>query len=635
MADTETPEKTQPTVNNSEFISQIAKKINESDNILVTLSRDPSVDEITAALGLTIFLDKLGKHATAIYSGRTPNMLQFLKPEETFETNTNSLQDFIVALNKDKADHLRYSIDGDYVKIFITPYKTNIEESDLEFSHGDYNIDLVIALNVPTPNDLDAALTEHGRIMHDVSAIDITTGQPGKFGEIEWSNPSASSVSEMAADLVLSIQNAKTPMGQAPATAFLTGIIVETKRFANEKTTPKTMNISSELMKLGADQQLITTHLEEDDTTVNAVSATEEDDDPTRLSIEHDQVNTPPQTEAPSVNTAEVVPDSNMIPPAPQVPSETPQSQPETAEHGKPNLTPSPEMEAQAQAQNPPEAEFVAVSQSETQPVPQPEAVTPPVTTPPVSEPQPAPQPAPMPEPQPTPEPAPTPTEPPLAGAVDLSSIAESATMSEAFKNETPPAGSMSDTSLIAPDKKPLDVPAPSDKDYGKMIDEALAETTLQGDAPIEPTQPIVTNMAEAAAPPVMDQPEANSVPDIAYDQVPAGPEPNSLQPVPVPEMETLPPPPPPPIPQMPSDVQPEAQPQPAPQPETQPQPEVQPQPEPMPQPEAQPQSEPVSQPEPQAQQPTEPQPTPTTPPVAEGVPAQNLTPDMFQIPNA
>ena len=97
----------------ADFVRKIADKIKNSENILVALSRDPSVDEIAAAIGLALFLDGIQKHTTAIYSGRTPDALAFLRPEETFETDTDSLQDFIIALSKDKADHLRYKLDGE------------------------------------------------------------------------------------------------------------------------------------------------------------------------------------------------------------------------------------------------------------------------------------------------------------------------------------------------------------------------------------------------------------------------------------------------------------------------------------------------------------------------------------------
>ena len=256
----DSPDLTPTEVDDSDLISDIASRVTESHNILIALSSDPSVDELAAAIGLSIALDRAGHRATAIYSGKTPNALEFLKPEDTFESSADTLQDFVVAINKDKADHLRYKLDGDYVKIFITPYKSRIDEDDLEFSYGDFNIDLVLALNVVSGIDLDSALREHGRIMHDATIVNITTGSPGKFGEIEWSNKTASSVSELAARLLLAMSR-KLDIGTDDATALLTGIVAATNHFSNSKTTPRSMEVSSELLKLGANHELISENL--------------------------------------------------------------------------------------------------------------------------------------------------------------------------------------------------------------------------------------------------------------------------------------------------------------------------------------------------------------------------------------
>ena len=235
-------------------MDKVLAKIKEAESVLVALSNDPSVDEIAAAMGLSMALDAAGKHVTAIYSGKTPNVLEFLKPEERFETGTESLQDFVIALNKDKADHLRYKIDGDFVKVYVTPYKTTISGDDIEFSRGDYNVDLVISLNVPAATELDAALKEHGRIMHDATSVNITNGAAGKFGDVEWVEPSASSISEMVAKLAFEID---ADMDAATATALLTGLVAATDRFKNPATTPDAMVLAAKLMGAGADQQLV------------------------------------------------------------------------------------------------------------------------------------------------------------------------------------------------------------------------------------------------------------------------------------------------------------------------------------------------------------------------------------------
>lgn len=264
-------QKTQPKTR--DVVSQVVERIRTSDNVLVALSKDPTVDELSAALGLTFILDKIGKRATAIFSGAIPNAIEFLEPEKTFEANTDSLQDFIIALDKEKADHLRYKIDGDYVKVFITPYKTTIDERDMEFSHGDYNVDLVISLNVSEVSDLDAALSEYGRIMHDATSINISAGVAGSFGDLEWGNPEASSVSEMVGTLADALKDKEDILDKPIATALLAGIVAATNRFSNERTTSDTMALAAKLMAAGADQQLISSSIPVEILTKDVVDA--------------------------------------------------------------------------------------------------------------------------------------------------------------------------------------------------------------------------------------------------------------------------------------------------------------------------------------------------------------------------
>ncbi|HEX5744071.1 MAG TPA: hypothetical protein VFX84_01315, partial [Candidatus Saccharimonadales bacterium] len=136
---------------------QLIDKLKSANNILVTVSRDPSVDQLASCIGLTLLLNKQGKHAAAVFSGKVPSTLGFLKPEDTLEKNTDSLRDFIISLDKTKADKLRYKVEEDVVRIFITPYRTSLSEDDLEFSEGDFNVDVVVALGVSKQEDLDQA----------------------------------------------------------------------------------------------------------------------------------------------------------------------------------------------------------------------------------------------------------------------------------------------------------------------------------------------------------------------------------------------------------------------------------------------------------------------------------------------
>ncbi|MBX4188679.1 hypothetical protein KW792_01110 [Candidatus Saccharibacteria bacterium] len=240
---------------------QIAERVKQASNFLVTVSANPSVDQLAACISLTLLLNKMKKNATAVFSGKVPNAIAFLEPEKIIHKDADMLRDFIISLDKNKADKLRYKVEDNVVKIFITPYKSAITQKDLVFSEGDYNVEVIIALGVTQRSQLDAAITAHGRILHDATVISVNTGvsRAPDVGQINWTDPGASSLSEM----LVSISEAIGPGmidGQI-ATAFLTGIVAETERFSNKKTSPKVMTMSAQLMAAGANQQLIISKL--------------------------------------------------------------------------------------------------------------------------------------------------------------------------------------------------------------------------------------------------------------------------------------------------------------------------------------------------------------------------------------
>ncbi|MCA9329435.1 hypothetical protein KDA11_02230 [Candidatus Saccharibacteria bacterium] len=240
---------------------ELINKLLSANNVLVTVSNNPSVDQLSAAIGITLILNKLDKHATAVYSGNTPSVIEFLQPEKTIEKNTDSLRDFIIALDKAKADKLRYKVEDKFVKIFITPYHTSLSQEDLEFSQGDFNVDVVIAIGVSKREELDEAITAHGRILHDAVTASVNNNQHSDLGSINWFEPDASSLCEMLVGLIEPIQGDKALLDEQIATAFLTGLVAETERFSNEKTSPRTMNMAATLMKAGANQQLVASKL--------------------------------------------------------------------------------------------------------------------------------------------------------------------------------------------------------------------------------------------------------------------------------------------------------------------------------------------------------------------------------------
>ena len=276
---------------------QLIEKIQKVSNILVTVARDPSVDQLAAALALTIILDKIKKRSTAVFSGEIPPVMNFLEPEKTFENNANSLRDFIVLLDKDKADRLKMKTEGNIVKILITPYRTKITPDDLSFADGDFNVELVIAIGINKKGDLDEALSAHGRIFHDAvtATLNISDGKDS-FGSINWRTTDVNSHSELIAELAHDLGGEKPIFDEQISTALLTGIVAATDQFRNERTTSDIMKLSAELMAHGANQQLIASEM----------AATQNETPDEDLGSEPD-IETNPETEEVESNDEEIL----------------------------------------------------------------------------------------------------------------------------------------------------------------------------------------------------------------------------------------------------------------------------------------------------------------------------------------
>jgi hypothetical protein len=305
---------------------QLIDRLQKANNILVTVSHDPSVDQLASCIGLTLLLNKQGKHAAAVFSGKVPSTLEFLKPDDTLEKNTDSLRDFIISLDKAKADKLRYKVEEDVVRIFITPYKTSLSADDLQFSEGDFNVDVVVALGVKKQEDLDQAITAHGRILHDATVTSINASSDNGLGSINWHDPHASSLSELVTDLAKALDQGGQLMDEQIATALLTGIISETGRFSNDRTSSQTMSASAILLSAGANQQLVASKLEEKPSATQAAGAPVRGKDAAKaddgeLDIDHSAA-------APEPAPPEPAPPEPAPPPQPPEPPQEPPQEP-------------------------------------------------------------------------------------------------------------------------------------------------------------------------------------------------------------------------------------------------------------------------------------------------------------------
>ena len=289
--------------------AQLIQKIKAVNNILVTVSRNPSVDQLVSALALAMALNKLGKRSVAVFSGQIPAEIHFLDPEKVFESNADSLRDFIISISVDKADRMQVKPEGDFVKVYITPYRTTITPDDLRFEDGDFNIELIIAIGVASRDELDASIASHGKIFHNaVTATMNLSKLNDALGTISWQDERLGCYSEMCYSLTVGLAgNDKSLIDSSVATAFLTGVVSATDQFRNSVTTPAIMSLSAELMAKGANQQLVTSELEsaKEKQKDEAAEAVEEEDH--SISFSRDQADRQTKSASPHPVEAETV----------------------------------------------------------------------------------------------------------------------------------------------------------------------------------------------------------------------------------------------------------------------------------------------------------------------------------------
>jgi hypothetical protein len=301
---------------------QVVDALKKANNVLITVSQNPTIDQLASCIGLALMLNKMNKHATAIFSGNVPSTIEYLQPEKLLETNTDSLRDFIISLDRAKADKLRYKVEDNVVRIFITPYRTSLSQNDLVFSQGDFNVDAVVALGVDQREHLDLAIMQQGRILHDAVVIGISSGaNPSNVGAINWHEPAASSICELIGGMSDSMQSGL--LDAQIATALLTGIVAETDRFRNEKTSAKVMSMSAQLMAAGANQQLIAQQLTPQSTNDLSAPMAVTNGMPTPQKTEGDAFDVPQEGEGgPKEAAISLHIDPNSPAPAVQLPGE-------------------------------------------------------------------------------------------------------------------------------------------------------------------------------------------------------------------------------------------------------------------------------------------------------------------------
>ena len=191
---------------------RIKKRIEEAVNILVVSHHDPDGDALGSSLGLSLFLNSIGKKTTVYNRDKCPEYLNFIDSSNLVNSIENISDDFDLILLLDLNDFERT---GEDMSIYLKNTQTDI----IVIDHH-----------------------QNPKIKTNFSLIDANSSSTGI----------------LIYNLILSFGQ---PINNLIATLLLTTIITDTSSFRNSNTNSEALRVASELINLGANMQLINSSL--------------------------------------------------------------------------------------------------------------------------------------------------------------------------------------------------------------------------------------------------------------------------------------------------------------------------------------------------------------------------------------
>ena len=232
---------------------QIGEAIQKNSNIGIVTAKNPSLDEMGAALALFLSLTQVGKSVTIATPENPLVEVSSLVGIDKVKTALNGESgDLTVSFpyQEGEIEKVSYTLENGLLNIVVKAGEKGLsfEEQDVQFTRSQDVPNLLFTIGVPK-------LSELGKLFNiadlkDTMIINIDNKAENQgFGDIIMVYPMLSSISEQIANLILSL-NLKLDIDIAQNLMY--GISFATNNFQDVKTSALAFEMVSILMKNGA-----------------------------------------------------------------------------------------------------------------------------------------------------------------------------------------------------------------------------------------------------------------------------------------------------------------------------------------------------------------------------------------------
>lgn len=240
-------------------ISEIQKILPNAKNILVVLSREPSVDDLAAGLALFLSLEQAGKKAAIVTEGIIrvghTNLFGVGQIQNTMPTASGG--NLVITLGAVVAggtvpalEKLDWHPDGNNLDLILHVLPGHkFEPTFITPKFEDGKFDLIFTIGVPALAQLGMIYSSHQDVFAGVPLVNIDNKPAnGSFGQHNLLDPQASSISEMIISLLLGLQ---LPFEKDIATNILSGIFAATNNLQGTNTAADTFSAVAYALQVG------------------------------------------------------------------------------------------------------------------------------------------------------------------------------------------------------------------------------------------------------------------------------------------------------------------------------------------------------------------------------------------------
>lgn len=236
--------------------------LKKANKVLIALPSAVTVDIMSSAVALELFLVKHQKEVDIVTSGTVPKGLEFLPAHKTILHQMPQEASLVIALDTqaDPLDELSYKVEEKRVVIFLKPKKGKYTPEQVSFVSNQNSYDVIITLGAACFEDLGELYKKNTNLFYQTPKLVIDTKHNNEYyGAVNVVDITASSLGEMVTQLLMSWDELFIDNGIA--TALFGAIVAATHSFQAPQTTPQTLTLAATLIKKGADHQEVIRYL--------------------------------------------------------------------------------------------------------------------------------------------------------------------------------------------------------------------------------------------------------------------------------------------------------------------------------------------------------------------------------------